>query len=92
MTKKINNEGEGKILSALDEIRPYLQSDGGDISFIDINENYEVRGKLLGACGTCPMSVQTLKLGVEKAIQKVVPEVKRVIAVDDNMVDMFPGL
>lgn len=92
MAKKVNSEVEGKILSALDEIRPYLQSDGGDISFIDINENYEVRVKLHGACGTCPMSIQTLKLGVEKTIQRTVPEVKKVIAVDENMVDMFPDL
>ena len=92
MTKKVNSEIEGKILSALDEIRPYLQSDGGDISLVDINENLEVRVKMMGACGTCPMSIQTLQLGVERVIQKAVPQVKKVIAVDENMVDMFPDL
>lgn len=90
MAKKVNSEVESKIQSALDEIRPYLQSDGGDISLVEINEDYEVKVKLMGACGTCPMSLQTLKLGVEKTIQKTVPEVKKVIAVDENMVDMFP--
>ncbi|MDF1549251.1 MAG: NifU family protein [Bacteroidales bacterium] len=92
MIKKVNNEIESKILSALDEIRPYLQSDGGDISFIDMNENYEVRVKLMGACGTCPMSIQTLKLGVEKAIQKAVPQVTRIFAYNEDMVDMFPEM
>ncbi len=85
----MSKEIEGKILSALDEIRPYLQSDGGDISFISMNEDNEVRVKLLGACGSCPMSIQTLKMGVEKAIQKAVPEVLRVIAVDEYMEDIF---
>ena len=85
----MSKEIEGKILTALDEIRPYLQSDGGDISFISMNENNEVRVKLLGACGTCPMSIQTLKMGVEKAIQKAVPEVSRVIAVDEYMEDVL---
>ncbi len=89
MINKNNNEVEGKILSALDEIRPYLQSDGGDVSFVNINEDNEVRIKLLGACGTCAMSVQTLKLGIEKTIQRSVPEVIRVIAVDDNLQDIL---
>lgn len=92
MSKADNNEVENKIQSALDEIRPYLQSDGGDIEFIDINDNFEVRVQLKGACGNCPMSLQTLKLGVEKTIQKNVPQVKKVIALDENMVDMFPGM
>jgi len=89
MIKNNNNEVEGKILSALDEIRPYLQSDGGDVSFVNINDANEVRIKLLGACGTCAMSVQTLKLGIEKTIQRSVPEVIRVIAVDDNLQDIL---
>jgi len=89
MAKKNSNNIEAKILSALDEIRPYLQSDGGDVSFVNINENKEVRIKLLGACGTCSMSIQTLKLGIEKTIKRAVPEVIRVIAVDENMVDIF---
>lgn len=92
MTRKMNNEIEGKILSALDEIRPYLQSDGGDISFIDMNENFEVRIKLMGACGTCPMSIQTLKSGIEKAIQKAVPQVTKIVAYNEDMVDMFPEI
>ncbi len=85
----MSKEIESKIQSALDGIRPYLQSDGGDISFVSLNKDNEVRIKLLGACGTCPMSIQTLKMGVEKAIQKAVPEITRVIAVDEYMEDLF---
>ena len=92
MVRKNNSEVEGKILSALDEIRPYLQTDGGDISFININEDNEVRIKLLGACNTCSMSIQTLKLGIERTIQRAVPEVKRVIAVDENLQDVHDEL
>jgi Fe-S cluster biogenesis protein NfuA len=85
----MNTEIEKKILEALNEIRPYLQSDGGDISFVSLNDEKEVRVKLLGACGNCPMSIQTLKMGVERAIQKAVPEITKVIAVDDYMEDIF---
>ncbi|MFN8257529.1 MAG: NifU family protein [Bacteroidales bacterium] len=90
MTKRNDNEIVSRILNALDEIRPYLQTDGGDISFININENNEVMIKLLGACGNCSMNIQTLKLGVERTIQRAVPEVTRVIAIDDNM-DTVPN-
>jgi len=92
MLKKTMSEIESKIQNALDEIRPYLQTDGGDISFININEDNEVRIKLLGACGTCSMSIQTLKLGVERTIQRAVPQVKKVIAVDENLVDIHDDL
>lgn len=81
----MRKEIEGRIQKALDQIRPYLQSDGGDISFISLDENNEVKIKLLGACENCPMSVQTLKLGIESAIKKAVPEITRVIAVDENL-------
>jgi Fe-S cluster biogenesis protein NfuA len=81
----MRKEIEVRIKKALDQIRPYLQSDGGDISFISLDENNEVKIKLLGACENCPMSLQTLKLGVESAIKKAVPEIIRVIAVDENM-------
>jgi Fe-S cluster biogenesis protein NfuA len=85
----MSKELQGKIENALNQIRPYLQSDGGDISFISLNEKNEVRIKLLGACENCPMSVQTLKLGVESAIKKAVPEVTKVIAVDELMEDLI---
>jgi Fe-S cluster biogenesis protein NfuA len=74
------NSVKERVLKALERVRPYLQSDGGDIEFIDISEDMTVKVKLTGACHGCPYSVQTLKAGVEQAIMKEVPEIKRVIA------------
>ena len=70
-----------KIEKMLENIRPYLQADGGDISLVEITDDLVIRVKLLGACGCCPHSMQTLKLGVEQAIKKEVPEIKEVVAV-----------
>ena len=69
-----------RVLKALERVRPYLQSDGGDIEFIDVSEDMTVKVKLTGACHGCPYSMQTLKAGVEQAIMKEVPEIKRVIS------------
>jgi Fe-S cluster biogenesis protein NfuA len=69
-----------RVVKALERVRPYLQSDGGDIEFIDIADDMTVKVKLTGACHGCPYSVQTLKAGVEQAIMKEVPEIKRVIS------------
>lgn len=85
-----NNSLEKKIHQALDSVRPYLQTDGGDITFVELTDDNIVKVKLLGACNGCPMSIQTLKLGVEKAIQNFVPEVKEVVAVNDDLENMFP--
>ncbi len=90
MANNTNNHLETKIKLALDSIRPYLQTDGGDITFVELTDDNIVKVKLLGACNSCPMSIQTLKLGVEKAVQNAVPEVKEVIAVNDDMENMFP--
>ena len=67
-------------MKALERVRPYLQSDGGDIEFVDVSDDMTVKVKLTGACHGCPYSLQTLKAGVEQAIMKEVPEVKRVIS------------
>ncbi len=69
-----------KIEAALDKVRPGLQADGGDAELVDVQDGI-VRVKLTGACGSCPMSTMTLKMGVEKIIREEVPEVKEVIAV-----------
>ncbi|HEY9189219.1 MAG TPA: NifU family protein [Bacteroidota bacterium] len=74
-------EIKAKVIKALDEIRPYLQADGGDIEFVNYTEDGIVEVKLVGACGSCPMSIMTLRAGVERAILRNVPEVKRVEAV-----------
>jgi Fe-S cluster biogenesis protein NfuA len=62
---------------ALDKIRPALRADGGDIELIDVVDGV-VKVKLTGACGGCPMSQMTLKMGVEKVLKQQVPEVKSV--------------
>ncbi len=82
-------EVEKKIEKALSEIRPYLQSDGGDVSFVELNDNYEVTVKLIGACGTCPMRMQTFKTGIERSIKNKIPQVSRIIAIDENMNDIL---
>jgi Fe-S cluster biogenesis protein NfuA len=69
-----------RVIKALDRVRPYLQSDGGDIELIDVTDDLSVKVKLTGACHGCPYSMQTLKAGVEQAIMKEVPEIKRVIS------------
>ncbi|MBL6446787.1 NifU family protein [Fulvivirga sp. 29W222] len=71
-----------KIDQALDNIRPYLETDGGNVKILEITEDLIVKLELLGACGSCPMSTMTLKAGVEEAIRKAVPQVKSVEAVN----------
>jgi Fe-S cluster biogenesis protein NfuA len=70
-----------RIIKALDEVKPYLQADGGDIEFVNYTEDGIVEVKLTGACGHCPMAQMTLRAGVERTILRIVPEVKRVEAV-----------
>tara|TARA_B110000438_G_scaffold194908_1_gene186547 strand:+ start:2485 stop:2733 length:249 start_codon:yes stop_codon:yes gene_type:complete len=76
-SKRIINKIEG----ALDEIRPYLQTDGGDISLVEVTDDYTVKVKLSGACETCHVSMMTLKNGVEIAVKNAVPKVKQVIEI-----------
>jgi Fe-S cluster biogenesis protein NfuA len=71
-----------KINSTIDNLRPYLQADGGDITVEDITEEKVVMVKFSGACITCPFSIHTLKAGIEKAILKELPEIKEVITVE----------
>jgi Fe-S cluster biogenesis protein NfuA len=69
-----------KIEEAIGKIRPFLQRDGGDIKFVEFVDGV-VKVKLQGACGSCPMSMMTLKMGVEKQLKQEIPEVKEVVAV-----------
>lgn len=70
-----------KVEAALKKVRPSLQADGGDVELVDITPDGIVRVKLTGACGCCPMSQMTLKMGIEEVIKKEVPEVKGVESV-----------
>jgi Fe-S cluster biogenesis protein NfuA len=70
-----------KILKALEDVRPSLQMDGGDVEFVDFNsESGELRVRLLGMCSHCPMSQITLKQGIEEHVKSLVPEVKSVVS------------
>jgi Fe-S cluster biogenesis protein NfuA len=71
---------EDSILEAIEAIRPALQSDGGDIVFNFLDEDGVVHVSLVGACGTCPVSMMTLKAGVERIIMDRVPGVTEVVA------------
>ena len=64
----------------IDKIRPLLQRDGGDIQLIEVSDGV-VKVKLQGACGSCPMSAMTLKMGVEKQLKQEIPEIKEVVAI-----------
>jgi len=70
-----------KIEVALQEIRPFLQDDGGDINFIELTNQWVVKVELVGACSSCNISMMTLKNGVEVAIKRAVPQVKEVIEI-----------
>lgn len=70
-----------RIEDALDKVRPSLQADGGDVELIDVDDDGVVKVKLTGACGGCPMSQMTLKMGIEKVLKQNVPEVNRVESV-----------
>lgn len=70
-----------RVEEALDKIRPALQADGGDLELIDVSDDGTVKIKLTGACGSCPMSQMTLKMGIEQRLREEVPEVELVEAV-----------
>lgn len=78
MTDQEKTIVEQKVKNALDQIRPYLQQDGGDVEYIDMTNEGVVIVRLQGHCGSCPHAMQTLKQGIETSIKKVIPEVKSV--------------
>jgi Fe-S cluster biogenesis protein NfuA len=70
-----------KVEQALETVRPSLVADGGNIELVDVTDDGVVKVKLVGACGSCPMSQMTLQFGVTEAIKKNVPEIKEVVSV-----------
>ena len=81
MSEINKEETKQKVLNVLEQIRPYLQNDGGDIEFIELTNDMIVNVRLTGACGSCPHSTMTLKHGVESAVIKAIPEIKSVESV-----------
>lgn len=71
-----------KVENILSSIRPYLQADEGDIELVNITDNGIVEVKLLGACADCPLSIMTLRAGVERALMNEIPEIRRVEAIN----------
>ena len=69
-----------KVKAALEQIRPALQADGGDVELVEVKDGI-VKVKLTGACGGCPMARMTLKNGIERVLKQQVPEVKEVVSV-----------
>jgi Fe-S cluster biogenesis protein NfuA len=72
---------EERVRAALAKVRPHLQADGGDVELVEISEGNVVKVRLKGACGGCPMSQMTLKMGIERFLKKEVPEVASVESV-----------
>jgi len=72
---------EDQVKTALEEVRPSLQADGGDVEFVSLADDGTVSVKLTGACGHCPMSQMTLKRGIESYLKKEIPQVTAVVGV-----------
>lgn len=76
-----------RVEQALDSIRPYLETDGGNVSIEEITAENVVKLKLLGSCASCAMSIMTFKAGLEQAIKKAVPEITAVEAINITEMD-----
>lgn len=83
---KKNQAIQEKVEQALGQIRPYLEADGGNVEVLGITDDMVLKLKLLGSCGSCPMSIMTLKAGIEEAVMRAVPEIRAVDAI--NITDM----
>ena len=70
-----------QVQEVLELIRPALQADGGDVELVDVTEDGIVSVRLTGACGSCPMSTMTLKMGIERTLVEKIPDVKEVVQV-----------
>ena len=72
-----------RIEDALDTLRPYLQSDNGDVELVDVTPEMTVRLRFKGACSSCSMSAMTLRAGIEETLLRMIPELKKVEALPD---------
>lgn len=76
---------EKRVKNILEQVRPYLQEDGGDVNFVELTDDMVVLVELTGACGSCPYSTMTLKNGIESVMKKSIPEIRSVEQVRDDM-------
>ena len=79
LNKKVIEE---KVLEAMEQLRPFLVADGGDMELVEVRDDGTVAVRLMGACKDCSMSLMTLKAGLEEQVKKVAPEVIQVVAVN----------
>ncbi|MEI7980803.1 MAG: NifU family protein [Bacteroidota bacterium] len=77
----VREEMVTKVKNVIEQIRPYLQADGGDVEYVDLTEDNVVNIRLLGMCGNCPHSRMTLKNGIEAAVVRAIPEITAVESV-----------
>lgn len=70
-----------EVEKVLDMVRPGLQADGGDVELVEVTAEGVVKVRLKGACGSCPMSTMTLKMGIERAIKERIPAITEVVQV-----------
>ncbi|MEM1550910.1 MAG: NifU family protein [Candidatus Bathyarchaeia archaeon] len=70
-----------EVKKAIDEIRPMLKADGGDIELVEVTSDGDVKLKLKGTCARCPFSMMTVRFNVEKHLRKRVPQIKKIIVV-----------
>lgn len=78
-----------RVEDALNQLRPYLEADRGDVTLLEITDDMIVRLRFLGACSSCSMSAMTLKAGIEQTILRMVPEIKSVVAVEEGEESVF---
>lgn len=76
---------EKRVKNILEQVRPYLQQDGGDVNFVELTDDMVVMVELTGACGSCPYSTMTLKNGIESVMKKSIPEIQSVEQVRDDL-------
>lgn len=81
---KGEREMKEKVQKAIEEVRPHLQADGGDVELVEVTDDNVVKVRLLGACVGCPMRQMTLTHGITQFLKKKVPEIKNVEAVEEN--------
>jgi Fe-S cluster biogenesis protein NfuA len=82
VTNQIDSTFLDRIEYALNQIRPYLEADGGNVKILELTDEMVLKLEFLGACGSCNMSTMTLKAGVEQAVKREVPEIRAVEAVN----------
>jgi Fe-S cluster biogenesis protein NfuA len=72
---------KAQVEEVLNQVRPALQADGGDVELVDVSDQGVVSVRLTGACGSCPMSTMTLKMGIEKTLMEKIPAVTEVVQI-----------